>query len=318
MVILRNSKINNPKLIKNCFDPFKNPNMIDGMIIGNDLDALLSSALLNDKFDWDIVGIYDYRTLWIDREIELFKKKIQTNKFIAVDLDINHPKIHSIGHHILSFSENDALYGHKLSLNPNMIRGIYHDQFTRKYPLSTIHFLTWIFQLTDDLDDLSRKLIWLSDSSFINGQKHRFKTNVSEWLENFFVDKIYLNDLKYLDTIEFENGIRNIVSMIKKTGIPVNKGQVSSYHLHLRGNQCQWSDPNSQRIPILRMYKLISEITSWNKPSLPDFQPIVGKRKTDHITKDLKCGLDNFLTEKKVFSYVFPNYRNINYTTNIF
>jgi hypothetical protein len=190
MTVLRDSGCNKPKKIIKSFEPFKNPRNIEGMIIGNDLDSLLSSSFLKNLFNWDIVGIYDYKTLWYDIDNKHFIEKINNKKYLAVDLDIYNNNIPSIGHHILAFNEKDKISEHSNSLNPNLMRGINRDQFRRKYPLSTILFLVWVFGFTHDLSNLSRKLIWLADSSYINGQKHRFKFNVLEWLNNFFKDDI--------------------------------------------------------------------------------------------------------------------------------
>jgi hypothetical protein len=36
-----------------------------GVILGDDIDGLLSSLLLCDRLDGHIVGFYDYRTVWL-------------------------------------------------------------------------------------------------------------------------------------------------------------------------------------------------------------------------------------------------------------
>lgn len=51
------------KLI-HAFDPFVHPQNYKGMIVGNDLDFILSACFLKGRFGWDIVGTYDYKTLW--------------------------------------------------------------------------------------------------------------------------------------------------------------------------------------------------------------------------------------------------------------
>jgi hypothetical protein len=75
------------------FFPFATPGKISGMIIGNDLDALLSASLLKTLYGWDIVGIYDYTTLWCACERSDFTKELLDGKYLAVDLDIYHPAI---------------------------------------------------------------------------------------------------------------------------------------------------------------------------------------------------------------------------------
>jgi len=63
---------------------------IGGMIIGNDLDALLSAALLKHRFGWDIAGIYDFNRLWYPANFResFFLKQLVSGNYMAVDLDI--------------------------------------------------------------------------------------------------------------------------------------------------------------------------------------------------------------------------------------
>lgn len=320
MSILRNSGCNKPKKIIQSFIPFEEPDKIDGMIIGNDLDSLLSSCLLKEIFDWDIVGIYNYRTIWFSGSVSDFKEKINLQKILAVDLDVYNNNIPSIGHHILAMNQNDLIPGHSCSLNPNLIRGIHHDQFTRKYPLGTIHFLLWLFEYTHNLDHQINDLIWLADSSYINGQSHRFRSNVGEWL-NFFRDKVFLNTFEEIDSKKFENRINDtIIPLIHKTGLKTYSGQVKSLYLSLSGCQCQWNDPIHERKNIFSMYNLINDVTGWKKPDLPKkFGKINGNRANKSINNFLRghVSLDDFLYQKNVFSYVFPSSSTINYSTNI-
>lgn len=56
--------LNHREEILATFEPFVHPHEIDGIVIGNDLDSLLSACLLKEIFGWDVVGIYDYSTIW--------------------------------------------------------------------------------------------------------------------------------------------------------------------------------------------------------------------------------------------------------------
>ena len=53
---------------KSDLDKYFNIKSFEGMVIGNDLDSLLSACLLKSKFGLDIVGIYDYQSLWYNSE----------------------------------------------------------------------------------------------------------------------------------------------------------------------------------------------------------------------------------------------------------
>ena len=320
MAILYRTNCRDKAKIQTEFFPFAKPDEIEGMIIGNDLDSLLSATLLKTKFGWNIVGIYDYSNLWCSKGIEDFKRKILERKFVAIDLDIYHPSVPSIGHHILEFDYSDILPYHCLSLNPNFIRGINLKNFRRKYPLGTVHFLTWLFDI-DVLSSDGEMLIWLADSSYINGQNHRFKSNVRDWINNYLSSDFLVNSVKKIDTKEFENELqRNIISVLRKVKICGSDGQVQSRHNLIRGFQCQWYDPNDEREDIEKVMDFICRKMSWEKPALPkSFNRIKGMRKTYNIAhiKSNYGSFDKFLEDEAVFSYVM-NFRNkINYTTNI-
>ena len=51
-------KIFDKEILKSNFSPFQKPDEISGMIIGNDLDSLISACFQNTQFGWNIVGCY--------------------------------------------------------------------------------------------------------------------------------------------------------------------------------------------------------------------------------------------------------------------
>ena len=214
MAILQNSNCNSKEQIIDSFDPFSDPGSIEGMIIGNDLDALMSACLLKKHYGWDILGIYDLTNIWHGISLPELVEKINQNKVVAIDLDIYHPKIPSVGHHILTMTSKDTIPGHVNSLNPNLIRGIHNSQFRRKYPLGTIHFLLWLLGDTSNMSDSARDLAWLVDSSYINGQSHRYRDNVGEWIRVYFNDPAYLKHFDMIDTLEFEERIKSLINTI--------------------------------------------------------------------------------------------------------
>lgn len=316
MVILQNTDQVSPDQIIDAFEPFKNPSTIEGIIIGNDLDSLLSACLLKHKFGWDISGIYNLDRIWHTTEQPAFVEKMLQGKYLAVDLDIYHPSIFSIGHHIETMTLTDKIPGHLRSLNPNLIRGIYNGNFARKYPLGTIHLLAWILGETSNLNQESKEIVWLSDSSYINGQSHRFRANVTEWVTNFFRDPHYIQHIDEIDTELFETHIRSLMERIRATGVRVSKGQVASRHHKLRGGQCQFSDPITQSESLGKMLKFITDITGWARPRTPSSYLLVkGVRNTDTTGNTVSRGrLDQFLKDNRVFSYAIPNRGQINYT----
>lgn len=323
MPILYRTNCHEKSRIFAAFDPFLHPEKIEGVIIGNDLDSLLSAALLKTRFGWDVVGFYDYTSLW-SRTFGMpdFVGKLLSGKYVAVDLDIFHPAIPSIGHHILEFQSDARGIGfpeQRYSLNPNFIRGINLMNFQCKYPLGTIHFLSWLLDI-EPVTEEAELLMWLADSSFINGQ--RFRQNVAEWIGGFFHSAGFRKVFQEVDTLAFETQLRNrILSKLEKIVGSMQGGQTRSRHLNITGFQCRWNDPNSDRGQIIDILSLIGEITGWQIPGIPDlFCHLEGKRISGRIDEIQKTysSLEVFLRQNRVFSYVVPTRRTLNYTTDIF
>lgn len=316
MAILQNSNCNDKATIIDSFRPFQDPTSIEGMIIGNDLDALISACLLKSQFNWNVFGIYDLKKIWHGIPLSELNEKILRKKIVAVDLDIYHPSIPSVGHHILTMTRKDTIPGHDQTLNPNLIRGIHNSNFPRKYPLGTIHFLAWLFNKTAGMSDAARDLMWLVDSSYINGQSHRFRSNVEEWIRVYFNDPQFLLHFEAIENIEFENRIKALIETIAQTGISVSRGQVESKHLKLRGGQCQIKNPNIDYEKVVRVLNLINQKTSWAIPSIPsNYDVITGERISAKLSETVTYDrLDQFLEDRSVFSYVIPGQGKINYT----
>ena len=320
MTILRNTNISDRTRIAFSFEPFARPASVQGMVIGNDLDSVISACFLKSIFGWNIVATYDYKTLWYSASEKDFLARFFRGDYVAIDLDIYHPNIFSLGHHILENDSSDVLAGHARSLNPNFVRWINVTNFKRKYPLGTIHFLIWLFNQTD-LTRQAKFMMWLADSAFINAQGHRFRENVLEWVKDYFKSDYLLNMTERVDLIGFEESLqKEIFPALRNNPLVTDSGQVKSRHLNLGGYQCQWSDPNRENESIAELFSIVSALTGWAAPKIPNqFLKVEGKRHTlttGEISKRFGT-LDKFLSDEKVFSYVFPYRDSVNYTNGI-
>jgi len=315
MAILYDTKCRDRKQIIEQFSPFNHPNSVQGMIIGNDLDSLLSAALLKDLFGWNVAAVYDYRTLWYDSDCQ-FIKNLKSGVYLAVDLDIYRRSIPSIGHHILQLTAEDRLEQHDQTLNPNFIFGVDCRDFRSKYPLGTIHFLCWLFEM--ELERRGELLCWLADSAYINAQTHRFRENVSNWLYRFFDWPPFWEIYILLDSADYEDLlVREIGRTLDEILITPRPGQVKSRYKSLSGWQCQWSDPGTQAEQIRKIFDFIHEISGWQIPELPEkYSCIAGHRKKISVDKLLQDygNLDGFLNREHVFSYAFTHAQLLNYT----
>lgn len=154
------------------------------MVTHNDLDGILTAMILNHVLDWKLVGVYDLVTLQFTSS---FTGNIRDP--IYVDLDVTHKSFKSLGHHILGEDEGDHL-------NINRLFGVGHQQYRKKYPLSTAVFLFWLFDLDfKELPTLAKLFLLHSDSAWINyhgyKNKNKYTQNVTEWFNRLEMDEAF-------------------------------------------------------------------------------------------------------------------------------
>lgn len=317
MPILANTDCSDRDQIRSAFLPFARPDYVEGMVIGDDLDSLLSAMYLQQKFGWPVEGIYcQYSRLWHSDSAKNFQEKLLAGKLFAVDLDIYHATIPSLGHHIISLNVNDELPGHTHSLNPNALRGFSIQQhFRRKYPLATIHFLLWLFE-EKNLSPEAEMLVWLVDSAFVNAQHYR--ENVEEWATRFFDFPAFEKILPALQTIDFEKDLREKI-LLRMAANPLCHPSKSSYkskHLGLNGFQCQFENPNTQNSNLQSLLSILSELSGWPQLIFPShFEAFKeGKRKEIQISEAL-LPFGEWLENRQVFSYAFTFKEKLNFTS---
>jgi len=301
------------KIIQN-FKPFSNYESIDSILMGNDLDAILSAQFLHDKFGWKIVGLYDLENIWYDETVDI-RQKIRDKKIIAIDLDIYHRSIPSLGHHILQLKPSDILSGFSNSINPNLIRNRTKQNFRYKYPLGTIHFLRWLFEDFKRSDDFEM-LCWLADSTFINAQKYR--ENVEEWLTNFLNCDYFMKYFQKTNTLEFEQQIQQrILPELSKVKLDNSTSMTESKYLKIKGYQTRIRNVNSDLPEVQKLLKYISKISELFVPELPKrFHKIHGIRKNAGLQDVMKNheNFNDFLAQENIFSYALTYSKTLNYT----
>jgi hypothetical protein len=281
------------------------------MIIGNDIDALLSAQFLQHTLGWSVAGFYNYTTLYHDPAID-------PRDCVWVDLDIYDPACCSIGHHILRPTPTDRIPGHRSSVNPNLLRGIDGTGFTHKYPLGTIHFLLWLHDVRVRNKRACTLLLWLADSTWINAQ--RYRANVRDWLTNWIGVPELLDTFDQTDTPDFEAEMQaQVLSKLQLAELEPGNVQNVSQHLGLGGHQCAWNKPEDL-LKVHRVTNLIERAFGWRAPQFPrEFKAIEGQRHSAKLPDLVKkhVSFDQFLLNEKVFSYVIPNRDRVNYTTGI-
>lgn len=113
-------------------------------VINTDLDGLLSGMLLQEFLNWEIVGFSSCcgkpdDNLWLKNGC------VDIKDYIFVDLPVAQKNISIIDQHFVSF-ENDSINrfnncGNKV--NPNIMRArvFKNNDYVKKYPFGTVHFI---------------------------------------------------------------------------------------------------------------------------------------------------------------------------------
>jgi hypothetical protein len=301
------------------FLPFARPDYVQGMILGNDLDSILSALFLSERFAWPIVGFYcDYRHLYHDAGIMDFRERLLEGRYVAIDLDICHLCVPCIGHHILSLDPKDKLAGHTHTLNPNRMRGLaVRHRYGAKYPLSTLHYLRYLFQ--DDERQASFEFLnWLADSSYLNAQ--HYGENVKDWVTQQLPLPAFLRWLPLLDLPYFEEKLREtLLSPLEKRHSLFKQGtsKYRSKHLGLNGYQVQFKTPNLPQNGLQSLFDVVAEFGAMPRRALPKQYSLIysGNRVAIPVAQLPSTGFDAWLEENRVFSYAFVFKDTLNYTS---
>lgn len=288
------------------------------LVLGDDLDSYLSAMMfIKHHPATRIIGFYEqYSMLHIDKNYSNL-----LNRTLWIDLDICHPLCFSLGHHILRTSANDAFPSLRRTCNVNDLRGIDCRQFERKYPLGTIHFLLHLYEESYDAGSDLELLVWLADSSYINGQQHRYRPNVEEWLLNFVQHPDLLRTFSEMNTVLFEKRMKGLYMRLLKQGVRQGTGQVESRWLGLTGFQMQSSFREQEYLRWI--FTILSQMTGL--PDLnehltfnADIVTMRGTRRSNDLS-DILSGysLERFIEDHSIFSYVMVRKNRINYTNGI-
>ena len=322
--VIGHAAFNRAAIFAQC--PWLAPNDEPALIImGDDLDAALSAALfLHTHPRARLAGIYHQYTRVHFAGALSWEQLLEG---LWLDLDIYHPQVRSLGHHITRLDPREALPGFARSCNPNALAGVGRQHFRHKYPLGTVHFLMWLYALELPARPHAEMLIWLADSAYINGQTQIFKNgapragfrwNVADWLRDALPLPALQHGFEALDTPAFEQRMATLQQRMAQRGFVQGTGQVASRHLQLSGYQCQ---PQGALAPYVRnLLAFVAQHTGWM--TRPEQLALLGgslsvregRRERTDLAAVQRVGLARFLEARRVFSYVFDFSQRINYT----
>lgn len=302
------------------------------VVMGDDLDAALSAVLfLQTHPQARIVGIYSQYTTVVFAAALAWETVLQG---VWLDLDIAQPGVKSVGHHIVRFGPEEELPGQAQHCNVNNLAGRAHANFSEKYPLGTVHFLMWLYDVPMPKGDAGL-LLWLADSAYINAQAQYeryvnkawkkvpgYGWNVDRWLTAEMPVPSLAHALPFVDSERFENRMAEFQAQLSAHGFPPGWGQTRTLRRQLSGYQCQ-PRPTALAADTARLLDFVARTVGWRSApaQVAQLDQLTERRSgTRHLCaldEVRAVGLAHFLAQKQVFSYVFQNLKKMNYTSGI-
>ncbi|MFB0515948.1 MAG: hypothetical protein ACETWG_05015 [Candidatus Neomarinimicrobiota bacterium] len=276
------------------------------MVISTDIDGLLSAAFLHHCLEWHVEGYYDCTTLWLSPDgVE------HRDRLLWIDLDVCRPECRCLGHHILTVSEGIPP-GLAHSCNPNLLAGIGADNFSAKYPYSTLLFLLWLHEQKPRRDLIARLLLLQADSAWINYQNYH--ENCQSWLERL-PDYEWPWLFQNVDSERFDRLMSDqLYPKLAKLGAVPTAASTGSKYLGLKGRQL-FFNPDWDEDIIIGVYGLAGTYLKWSPPHLPR---ITRRREGQRVRAALdSVGKSDFpgeLIKEGVFSYAITGVNTLNFT----
>lgn len=270
------------------------------IVVGADVDAYLSASYLVTYHGFQVVGAYDLKQIWLADGCS----SDQIRNALWIDLDVYHPSITSIGHHLLRQKLRDELPGlNPNSYNPNSVQHLVLRDIGAKYPLGTIHLLLWAFDAAPLPSALP--LIWHADSAWIIAKT--YTENVAHWLDAMGQPPWLAKLLEPIHS-NFYQAMTSLHRDLSGEGIN-DRGQIG--FAGLRGRQMSGIAPADERVQAF--LSLVTARTGWKMP-WPNLRVWkTGTRRPAPVSE--VSDLRSFLDHQEVFSYAFLNSRSVNYTT---
>ena len=277
------------------------------MVVSADYDGLICSAFLYHHLNWKLEGYYDLNNIWISKNGISEKKNI-----IWVDLNILPRQGRAIGGHIISLS-GDVPSGFQSSCNPNILAGITSSEFKQKYPFSSLIYLLWLHNIEIKKDLLARLLVLHSDATWLKYQN--YTNNCILWQKKMD-DYNWKWLFQRVITKTYEKRVDEELYPLLLTMKAVSgKSKLSSKHFNISSQQYQFN-PDWDEDVVLQLLQLFGKALGWTPPKIPKIiKSIEGMRQKVPLAFIKEKGLENFLKEKRVFSYAIPSPRIFNFTS---
>ena len=157
-------------------------------ILTDDIDSLLSCAILKQAMGWNVEEIFLLKKKVKGHEGQDLKGKTKNatqSEGIGVDLALHKGKC--FDNHITRFSDID--YKNEESINPNLMENITRQNYTEKYAGSTVLLLWSLYGLQkENLTDEAMMMLLAIDSAFLGYYSSRYR----QYIKHYLVDVLDL------------------------------------------------------------------------------------------------------------------------------
>ncbi|SHJ03211.1 hypothetical protein SAMN02745751_01604 [Dethiosulfatibacter aminovorans DSM 17477] len=161
------------------------------LILTDDIDSLLSCAILNQLFNIQVGGFFSWETLYLTKEHAWLDP-------IYIDCDLSKGKC--FGNHFTVIENPEAM-------NMNTIRKIKRNGYCRKYPFSTTLLILSLYNIDlSNMTDEQLKILIAIDSAYqgFYTKNEYFKSIWINWAKSMKLD-IFIDLLERTNKSEFQD-----------------------------------------------------------------------------------------------------------------
>jgi len=231
------------------------------MVVSPDFDGLLCALLMTHYRNWRLCGFYD------GRKLTLVMPPTHVREFVFLDMEIYRPFVRSIGNHLLQWSQRTLLPNFTHAVNPNLLRGITKQEFDRKYPFATFHFLLVLLThigVTIHLTFNHSLLAILLYPDSTHKVLLNYRRNVMDWLDWMGV-KATPAPIRTLFQRLSSVSLADVVH-----GLEWLSGQLREIGFRRKDDPCKFDPKKDKDLCKARaLWQFLQQITGWQSPPLP-------------------------------------------------
>lgn len=208
------------------------------LILTDDIDSLLSCAILKEIKQWEIEQVLLFKADKNKVIDYLGKTSNATNEAVGVDLALQSGKC--FDNHVTRISSSDELNNE--SINPNIFKNVTGKNYTSKYNLSTVLLLWSLYNLPMPKTEEGKMILLAIDSSYISYySSYSFFNQMNKY---YLCDVLGLEELYECQKRHKEYEFTDIIRKYKlKSKIIVKKGILQT-DINLKEINCELFETN--------------------------------------------------------------------------